>query len=294
MDRSTRLPLTRDLRLAYILSLLIAAVMTVASVAGLAVGATIYPGVEPTLFPLFVGQDALNLIVGVPLLLGSMWLARRGALIGLLLWPGALFYVVYDYGYYVLGAPFNAFFIPYIALMTLGTYTMVGIVMSTNGAAVRDRLERTVPARLVGGFLVGVALLFSALWTSITVSTLSSGATVDPIAHAVVIMDLTVQLPALLVCGVLLWRRSPLAYVVAPGLLLQAATYLIGLSALTVLAETLTNTPFDVFAVVPGIVVGSVSLALLATFVRGAVGRTHAAPTTAASVDITLTLTRYP
>ena len=45
--------------------------------------------------PGLLGQDAFNLVVGVPLPLGLLWLARRGSLVGLLLWPGALFYVLY-------------------------------------------------------------------------------------------------------------------------------------------------------------------------------------------------------
>jgi hypothetical protein len=32
--------------------------------------------------------------------------AHVGAIV---LWPGALFYVLYDYAFYVLGAPFNVF-----------------------------------------------------------------------------------------------------------------------------------------------------------------------------------------
>ena len=99
------LPLTRNLKFAYVASIFIAVVMTIVSVAGLLLWSRVYPGIEPKMLPLFVGQDALNLLVGLPLLLGSAWLARRGALIGLLLWPGALFYVLYDYGYYALGAP---------------------------------------------------------------------------------------------------------------------------------------------------------------------------------------------
>ena len=43
----------------------------------------------------------------LPILLGSMWLARRGSLAGLLLWPGALFYALYAYVPYLVGAPFG-------------------------------------------------------------------------------------------------------------------------------------------------------------------------------------------
>ncbi|HUS17503.1 MAG TPA: hypothetical protein VM536_21110, partial [Chloroflexia bacterium] len=101
------LPLKRRLTLAYYFSLVIAVGMTLASIVGILDAAHLYPGLDATILPLFVGQDVLNLVVGLPLLLGAMWLARRGVLRGLLLWPGALFYVLYDYGYYVLGAPFN-------------------------------------------------------------------------------------------------------------------------------------------------------------------------------------------
>jgi hypothetical protein len=270
----------RDLTLAYIASLLVALVMTVASVAALVDWGWVYPGIEPKMLPLFVGQDALNIIVALPALLGSMWLARRGSLIGLLLWPGALFYILYDYGYYVLGAPFNWFFLAYIGLMTVSAYAAVVVIASTNGEAVRDRLARAVPARLTGGVLMGLAILFTGLWAALTMSALVSGSPADPIVRTVVTMDLTVQLPALFAGGVLLWRRTPLGYVVSAGLLLQAATYLIGLSAISVLQEVLLEAPFDPIAVIPGIVVGVVSLGLIATFVSGATDRPE--PVTAA------------
>ena len=262
--------LQRGVGLAHVGSIVIAVLMTTASVAALVDWSHLYPGVDAALLPLFVGQDALNLVVGLPILLGSMWLARRGVLIGLLLWPGALFYVLYDYGFYVLGAPFNAFFLVYIALMTLSAYTMIGIVVSIDGAAVRGHLARAVPVRLVGGFLVGLALLFTALWSAMNVSALVSGVQLDMVPRVVTTLDLTIQLPALFAGGVLLMRRHALGYVVAAGLLLQAAAYLIGLSTLTVLTDALTQVPLDVIAVAPGFVIGSIGLAFIGIFVRAA------------------------
>jgi len=97
-DDEHALPIKRDLTLAYLVWLVIALVMASASIAGLLSGTGIYPSVEAKVLPLFVGQDALNLAVGLPVLIGSMWLTRRGALLGLPLWPGALFYILYDYG----------------------------------------------------------------------------------------------------------------------------------------------------------------------------------------------------
>ena len=266
------LPIKRDLTLGFIASLFVAILMTVVSVAGLVAGSAIYPGIEPKLIPLFVGQDALNLIVGLPILLGSMWLARRGSLIGLMLWPGALFYVVYDYGYYVLGAPNNWFFLAYIGLVTVSMYAAVGVVVSVDADTIRERFSGTVPRRAVGGVLAGLAVLFTTLWTALNVSAMASGTPLDEVARVVTIMDLTLQLPALFFGGILLWRGASIGYVVAPGLLLQAAAYLAGLSAITLLQEVLIGVPMEPLAVIPGFVVGAVCLVFIGAFVRGAEG----------------------
>jgi hypothetical protein len=276
-DDEHALPIKRDLTLAYLVSLVIALVMASAAIADLLSGAGIYPGVEAKVLPLFFGQDARNLAVGLPMLIGSMRRTRRGALIGLLLWPGALFYILYDYGYYVVGAPFHAFFLPYLALMTLSAYTIIGIFTSFDGNAVCAKLVGAVPSRLVSGVLAVLALLFMTLWTGMTVSALVSGVTLDPIPHVVVIMDLTVQLPGLLIGGVLLWRRESVACVIAVGLLLQAGVYLIGLSVITVLQEVVMPLPFDPIAVVPGCLVGAICLGLIRPFLRGATGPQRAA-----------------
>ena len=259
-----------DLRLAYIASLLVAVGMTAVSLIALVDWNHVYPGIEAKMLPLFVGQDALNLVVGLPILLGSMVLARRGSLIGLLLWPGALFYVAYDYGYYVLGAPYTVFFLPYIGLVTVSMYAAIAVVVAVDGAAVRERLSGVVPVRPVGGFLAVVALLFTALWTMLNLSAATGSSPIDPVLRVVTIMDLSLQLPALLLGGIVLWRRAPIGYVVTAGLLLQAAAYLAGLSAITLLQEALLGAPIDPIAVFPGFVVGAVSLVFVAFFVRGA------------------------
>jgi hypothetical protein len=89
------LPLTHSLTLSYVFSLFTVLIMATTSAASLVYPARIYGTDE--LQQSFVANDVVNLAIGVPILLGSMWLARRGRLIGLLFWPGALFYVLYNY-----------------------------------------------------------------------------------------------------------------------------------------------------------------------------------------------------
>lgn len=77
--------------------------------------------------------------------------ARRGSLIGLLLWPGALFYLAYTYVHYLVGAPFSALFLGYVAIVALSAYTTIGLVASIDRDTARQRLSGAVRPRLVGG-----------------------------------------------------------------------------------------------------------------------------------------------
>ena len=144
------LPLTHPLTLSYVFSLVVALIMTVASVAGLLYPTRLYPTDE--LRQSFVANDVVNLFIGLPILLGSMWLARRGKLIGLLLWPGALFYVPYNYLVYTFALPLNVGLLLSLVLLTLSTYTTIGLVAGIDGKEVQRRLSGVVPERLAGAF----------------------------------------------------------------------------------------------------------------------------------------------
>ena len=263
----------RDMRSAYVATIAVAVLMVVASTAGLLFGARGLYGSESKFFGAFIGQDVLNLLVGLPLLVGAVLLASRGSLTGALLWPGALFYVLYDYGYYVLGAPVNALFFVYLALASVSAFTMIGLLASIDGDAVRDALAGRVPVRTTAVFLIALACLFTALWTMLFVTTLANGTPVDIVVRTVWTMDLVIQLPALFIGGVLLWRRRPLGYVAATGLLVQAGAYLLGLSAICLIGTSPTGNAVTTMDWLPGLVVGGPALALAAIFVRPAVHR---------------------
>jgi hypothetical protein len=75
-----------------------------------------------------------------------VWLAGRGSLVGLLLWPGALFYVFYTHTHtqYLVGTPFGPLFLAYVLLVVLSAYTTIGLVARVGDGAVRLRtLGRT-------------------------------------------------------------------------------------------------------------------------------------------------------
>jgi hypothetical protein len=75
------------------------------------------------------------LVLGLPILLGSLWLVRRGNLIGLLCWPGALFLL-------------------YLFLVTLSAYTIIGVVSSIELAQWIDDIVVASPPLIIVGLLM--------------------------------------------------------------------------------------------------------------------------------------------
>jgi hypothetical protein len=273
---SDRLPITSNLTLAYAISFVIALIMAVASVVGLLFRTDIYPTDELILS--FVPVDVFHLVVGLPILLGSMWLARRGKLIGLLCWPGALLYVLYSYVTNLIGVPFGVLFLPYLLLATLSAYTTIGLVASIDGEAVSQRLTGAVPAKAAGGILVVLTSLFVVHAIVEIVTALASQTPVGALKLMTWIADYT-MIPAWLVGGFLLWRRESLGYVAGTGLLLSYSMLFAGLIPVMVFPALYSASPMDVAGIVMVLVMGVICFIPFALFVRGAASDRSSSPT---------------
>jgi hypothetical protein len=264
-------PVTRPLTLSYTLSLIIAILMATVSLAGLLFPSAIYP--TDDLRNSSIPTDVVNLFIGLPILLGSMALARRGRLIGLLFWPGALLFVTYHSIAFAVGALFTWQFVPYLMQVALSIYTIVSLLTSVDAAAVQQRLKGAVPERFAGGMLVAMGILFVAL----VIQNLTGQAASAP-ERATAVADLTI-IPALVIGGVLLWRRQALGYVVGAGLLFQVGMLFVGLLVYFILQPFLTGLPFPVDDFVVIAAMSLISFIPFGLFVRGIVirSRTRAA-----------------
>jgi hypothetical protein len=116
------------------------------------------PSTTGVLVPGLLGYDAFNLVVAVPLLVGTVWAANRGNLVAQLLWPGVLYYALYTYAIYLIGAPFSLLFLLYALLVALSVFTTIALMITIASERVRERLAPAVPVRLVGGLLAVLAL----------------------------------------------------------------------------------------------------------------------------------------
>ncbi|HNT77011.1 MAG TPA: hypothetical protein PKH77_18530 [Anaerolineae bacterium] len=260
------LPITRSLTLVYGLSLAVAILMTGASVAGLLAPDALYP--TAVLRQSSVPNDAVNLLLGLPILLGVMALTRRDKLLGLLFWPGALLYVLYNTLAYVFAMPFGWMTALYAALALLSAATPVALIARVDREAIRRQFADAVPARVPGGALVGFGALFLLRGAGLVANALSGQAVLLPTEGALLIAD-TVFSVAWIVGGVLLWRRQALGYVLGAGLLFQASALFVGLILVLLLRPLLTPAPFVLADVIVIVGMTLICLAPFALFTRG-------------------------
>ncbi len=219
------------MKVPYILSAALAALMVVQSVLGL-----VFPGeyrdvewIRATWF----GNDWLTLAVGAPLLVAALLLARGGSIRGLLLWLGMLGYGAYNYAYYMLGAALNAFFPLYIAPLVLSVVTLILVLSRIDEREVAASFRQKTPVRIIGGYLVFVAVGLTFVWMGMWAAYVFAGqpTPVEPEAFKLVAaLDITIMVPALAFGGVLLWRRKAWGYIVAAIAGIQGSLYLLVLS----------------------------------------------------------------
>jgi len=250
----------------YASSIVIAVLMTIASIAGLISRGTIYPTEE--LIQSFVPNDVVNLFIGLPILLSSMWLTRRGKLIGPLFWMGALFFVFYNYIGYVFAAPLTWTFILYLLLAVLSSYTFISLIASINGENVSQGLNGAVPEKFAGSVLVGLGLLFMLRVIGVLAGAIFSDTDLPRTELAVNIADFFIS-PAWIIGGIQLWRRQAFGYVTGLGLLFQGSMLFVALIIFLLLQPLLTSAPFAIVDVIVVFVMGLICFTPFGLFIRG-------------------------
>jgi hypothetical protein len=223
--------LQAKMKVLYILSAALAALMIVQSVLGL-----VFPGqyrdvewIRATWF----GNDWVTLVVGAPLLVTSLLLARGGSTRGLLLWLGTLGYGAYNYAYYMLGAALNAYFLLYVVALVLSVVTLILALSRIDIADVVTSFRPKTPVRIIGGYLVFVAVGLTFVWIGMWAAYVFAGqpTPIEPEAFKLVAaLDTTIMVPALAFGGVLLWRRNAWGYIVATIAGIQGSLYLLVLT----------------------------------------------------------------
>ena len=266
MTGTSGLPVARSLRPDLAASLIFALLTAVAAAAGILYPEALYPAGD--LRDGFLANDILTLLVGLPVLLIAVWLAWRGSLLGLLIWPGAILYSLYNYLAYLFGMPFSGLFPLYLAIVALGLYALIALVSSVDGTAVRAQLNGHVPERLAGALLLLAGLIFGLRALVLLVGHASGRAPVPVADLPVTVADFLVA-PLWVLGGLLLWQKRPFGYTIGPGLLVNLTMLFVGIIGIVILTPLLGGAPYPPTDLIILLIMGILFSIPLALFVRG-------------------------
>jgi hypothetical protein len=221
------------------LSILIAALAALASAVGL-----LWPSLyrdNAFVTTTWNGNDAVTLILAVPLLGLALWLARGGSRRALLLWLGMLDYMLYNYAFYLFAARFNALFLVYVALVGCSMFALIFGLVEMDASSLSACFSQRTPRRWIGGYMlfVGIGLTLVYVMQSIVFITkgeLPSIVLVSEHPTSIVFaLDLTILVPWMILGGVWLIQRRPWGYVMDAILTVKGALYTFVLTVNTLL-----------------------------------------------------------
>jgi hypothetical protein len=185
----------------------------------------IYAGLTPVFLPQALAQDIANLAIVSPAWLILAALALRGSVRAYLLWLGVLTFTVYNYVIYTFSIPFGPLFLLWVAVLGLGLYALIGGVAASDHKAVQSSFTSRRTVTVIAWFLIITAVFFGFLWISEDVPALLSGARPQSVVdmalptNPVHILDLGFFLPAVIATSVMLLKKKPLGYTLAPSFL---------------------------------------------------------------------------
>jgi hypothetical protein len=189
------------------------------------------------------GNDVVTLFIAVPMLTSTLILVRRGSLKAQLVWLGLLFYALYNYPYYLFGAVINSFFPLYVALFASSISALILGVASLDVDAVSRVFRDRTPAKWISGHMLIVSLVLGSLWMGLWMKFVLTGAIPEvggseQAYRLIASMDLSLQVTALAIAAIWLWRRQPWGYIAGTILMVADTVYMLVLLAFSPFAAS--------------------------------------------------------
>jgi len=247
----------------------VAALVAITALGGILVPATYaqettYWGIQG------LGQDWVDLVLVVPVLVATAAFALRGSRIAALLLGGAVLYAAYSYAIYAFAMHLNWLFLLYCATLGISVFALVDLVARFDAVPRGD-----LPVRAAAGMLFAIAGVFGLLWLGQAVPAMLRNAPPAEVVKAglatnpVYVLDLSLVLPALVVIGVSLLRGERFGFVVAPIALGFSVLMAIAIGGMVV-AMGMRGFAIDVAPVVFLSAIAAASAVVLFAFLRAA------------------------
>lgn len=210
------------------------------------------------------GNDTITLAVGIPLLLVSAVLAWRGSLRGRLLLTGTLGFFLYTYMSMSMLTAYNQFFLVYVLLFGLSLYAFILSMLQIDLAGLPARFSDRLPRGWIAASLFIISGFLALAWLGRVAGEMAPGvipALENTTTRVIQAMDLVLIVPAAVLGGILLLRRSAWGYLLSSVVVLKAITMGLAVSTMVVF-QYLAGTADEAIVAIPFLVITLVNLVM--------------------------------
>lgn len=185
-----------------------------------------------------IAQDIVTIIVGIPLLVASLYLARKGLLKGKLLLAGTLGYFLYTYTSYSFVWMYNSLFLIYVILMSTSFFAFLLTMMSFDLENLKDCFNEGLPVKFLGGFFIFLGVAIGLMWLKRIVPPLLNGTLPIGIEHYTTLpiqaLDLGFIVPTAIISGILTVKKKSLGYLLSSVMTVKCITMLTAITAMII------------------------------------------------------------
>jgi hypothetical protein len=216
------------------------------------------------------GNDIVTLLVGLPLLGISSWLAFRGSLRGQLLLTGTFGYFLYTYMSSAMLIAYNALFLVYVAVFALSLYAFILSMMSFDLTTLSQHFSDQLPRKWIAGLLFVIAAFLSLAWLGRIAQPLMQNlipGLENTTTMVIQAMDLGLIVPLAIIAGVLLLRRSAWGYLLASVFVMKAITLGLAVSAMAI-NMAVVGVPDTLGIMIPFLVITIVNIVVAVLLLR--------------------------
>ncbi len=183
-----------------------------------------------------IAQDFITLVVGIPLLIASLFMTMKNSFRGKLILTGTLGYFLYTYISYVFLWMYNPWFIVYVILMSLSLFGFIIMMMSYDLDQIKNKFDDKLPRKFLGIYQITIGVFIGLLWLGKIATSLLEGSAPDGLEHYTTLviqgLDLGVIVPVAILSGILLLKRRPMGYLLTTVVAVKGFTMLLAISAM--------------------------------------------------------------
>lgn len=185
-----------------------------------------------------IAQDIVTVMLGIPLLIVSLYLSLKNSLKGRLLLTGTLGYFLYTYISYTFLWMYNPMFIVYVIIMSSSFFAFTLSMMSFDINNLSSAFNKKLPVKFLGGFQIFFAAALCLLWMGKIIPTITKGTVPAGLEHYTTLviqgLDLGFIVPVALLSGMLLIMRKPFGYLLSSVMIMKGFTMGAALTAMII------------------------------------------------------------